>query len=131
MKIRASPNVLFMFVHYHCLCNIIISYSTITKASGGICNVASQSGSSMLGSEFRGLSPRPPSTSKSWESNNQGPNTISKNTLDPITPLGTCAYSSGNLQPSSSEGLSDESNQMALSSSVERSPPPFAKRYET
>jgi hypothetical protein len=93
-------------------------------------NVASQGGTSVLGNEFRGLSPRPPSMSKSWESTNQGPNANLKNTLGAGTLSGTSAYSSDNLQPSSSDGMSDESNTIALSSSVERSPPPFAKRYK-
>ena len=81
------------------------------------------------GNDFRGLSPRPPSTSMSWDVTNQGANSGVKNTLGVSTLLGTSASSStGILQPSSSDGMSDESNRMVLSSSVERSPPPFARR---
>ena len=104
--------------------------STITKASGGIGNISSQGGIVVPGNEFRGLSPRPPSTSKSWEATHQGPNGSSKNTaLSGNAILATYASSSGILQQSSSDGMSDESNHIGLSSSVERSPPPFAKRY--
>jgi hypothetical protein len=52
-----------------------------------------------------------------------------KNTLGVSATLSATSVSSyGALQPSSSEGVSDESNPMILSSSTERSPPPFAKR---
>ena len=103
--------------------------STITKASGGIANISTQGGSTLLGTDFRGLSPRPPSTSRSWEPTNYGLGNHMKNTTLGINEtMGTSASSSGILQPSSSEGLSDESHPIALSSSMERSPPPFAKR---
>ena len=83
------------------------------------------------GSDFRGLSPRPPSTSKSWENAPQGLTPNVKNTLGVSATLSATSVSSyGALQPSSSEGVSDESNPMILSSSTERSPPPFAKRYD-
>ena len=103
-------------------------YSTITKASGGMANMSSQGGSAMLGSEFRGLSPRPPSTSRSWEPANYGLGHHMKNSNLGVSTTMETSASSGILRPSSSDGMSDESNQVALSSSMERSPPPFAKR---
>ena len=103
--------------------------STITKASGGVANLSSQGGSVLLGTEFRGLSPRPPSTSRSWEPSNIGlGNHMKNNTLGVNATMENSASSSGILRPPSSDGMSDESNQVALSSSMERSPPPFAKR---
>ena len=109
--------------------NVFNLNSTITKASGGIANISSQGGSVLLGTEFRGLSPRPPSTSRSWEPSNHGlGHHMKNNNLGASGTMENSASTSGILRPPSSDGMSDESNPAALSSSMERSPPPFAKR---
>ena len=88
-----------------------------------------QGGSVGSGHDFRGLSPRPPSTSMSWDAPNQGSGSNVRNTLNVGAALTKYSSSStGILQPSTSDGLACDCTGIAFSSSVERSPPPFARR---
>ena len=91
--------------------------------------MAAQGAQTASGHDFRGLSPRPPSTSMSWDVPNQGSGSNMRNTLSvgaTLTKLGSS--STGVLQPSASDGSTDRFTGLAFSSSVERSPPPFARR---
>ena len=81
------------------------------------------------GHDFRGLSPRPPSTSMSWDVPNPGnTGSVRSNVVGAGILTKSASSSTGILQTTTSGSISNENSGVVVSQPGDHSPPLFARR---